>query len=76
MKINCANKRCNRIKSRHSWGNRRAKECVGDVPREEGALNTHINPREREITESNAPFLFALVRMGLGNKPVDAITFP
>jgi hypothetical protein len=46
------------------------------MPREEGALNTQIDPREREIRESNAPVLFALVHVGLGNKPVDAIMFP
>jgi hypothetical protein len=46
------------------------------MPREEGALNTHIDPRKREIRESNAPVLFALVCMGFGNKPVDAVTFP
>jgi hypothetical protein len=29
------------------------------MPREEGALNTHIDTRVREIRESNAPVLFA-----------------
>jgi hypothetical protein len=49
---------------------------VEDMPREEDTLNTHIDPREREIRQSMAPFLFALVHVGLGNKPVDSVKFP
>ncbi len=49
---------------------------MGDMPREEGTLNIHINPREREIREGNAPVLFLLVCMRLGDKLVDAIMFP
>jgi hypothetical protein len=43
-------------------------KCGRHMPREEGALNTHIDPREREIREGNTPVLFALVCMRLGNQ--------
>jgi hypothetical protein len=46
------------------------------MSREEGALKTHIDPRERKIRESNALVLFVLVYVGFGNRLVDVVMFP
>jgi hypothetical protein len=45
MEVDDTDKGSHGIKSSRSRGGRRSKEGVGDMPRDEDAFHTHINPR-------------------------------
>jgi hypothetical protein len=63
MDVYGTEERSHGIKSSRSRGCRRPKEKMGDMPREEDAFHTHINPSQRKIWQRNAPVSFPLVNV-------------
>ncbi len=63
MEVDGTDEGSHRIKSSRSSGLRRPKEGMGDMPRDEDAFHTHINPSQRKIWQRSTPVLFLLNNM-------------
>jgi hypothetical protein len=75
MQIDSTDERGHRIKCRLLRRCRRAEESVRDMPRDQNAFDTHINPFDWQIWKVNPPVFFAFIDMRFENKTENAIPF-
>ncbi len=73
MEVDGTDEGSHRIKSSRSRGRRRPKEGMGDMPRDEDAFHTHINPSQRKIWQRNSPVLFLHVNMQLKREAINSV---